>query len=299
MHILKRVAIGVGVLLLLLLAYGVVVERFFVLDAEPEIVAEVPGLPSVWNGKRVGVIADIHIGMWLGNPGMSRRAVRELIRRRPDLVLIAGDFVSWPEEDPERIREAAAIVRPLAEAGIPTFAVLGNHDYSIFSLGGAADTAIANRVAAAVEQAGIPVLRNAAVPVRTPVGPPLYVVGIDSNWAERDRPAEALAGVPAGAPRIVFMHNPSSFKKIRAGAAPFAVAAHTHGGDIRIPGTPDWSWLDLIQGRRIPADSWAPPGFGQPGNHVYINRGVGNSTAPLRINDPPEITLFVLRGAAR
>lgn len=284
---------------MLLLAYGVVVERFFILDAKPPIPAELRKLTDAWKGKRVGVLADIHLGMWLGNPGMARRAVRALLDTRPDVVLLAGDFVVRAGGEPARIDEAVSIVRPLVDAGIPTYAVLGNHDYSIFSLHDPADVALADRIAAALRGAGIVVLRNQSAPVRLDGGPPLYLVGVDSNWASRDDVVQALSGVPDDAPRIVFMHNPSSFPKLPAGAAPFAVAAHTHGGDVRVPGKPHWSWLEWLQGRKVPVDGWADASFGRAGNLLYVNRGIGNSTAPLRINDPPELTLFVLRGDGR
>jgi predicted MPP superfamily phosphohydrolase len=140
-------------------------------------------------------------------------------------------------------------------------------------------------------------LRNESKTVLSDAGAALYVVGIDSHWAKRDDAAGALASVPKWAPRIVFMHNPMSFPSIAAGCAPFAVAAHTHGGDIRVPLLPHWSWLELVQGYKVPADGWASDRFGEPGNRLYVNRGIGNSTAPIRINDAPEISIFVMRRA--
>jgi hypothetical protein len=34
--------------------------------------------------------------------------------------------------------------------------------------------------------------------------------------------------------------------------------------------------------------------YGQPGNRLYVNRGIGFSLLPLRINCAPEITVFSL-----
>jgi predicted MPP superfamily phosphohydrolase len=291
---LRRVGIGAAIAVVLALVYGVVVERFYVLRSGPAVHANVPDLPPAWERGRIACIADIHVGMWLGNTSMARRAVRELIESRPDVILIAGDFVVGARGHEERIHEAMELLRPLAESGIPTFAVLGNHDYGIFSHGYPVDLALADEAAAAASKVGITVLRNESRPVSLRGGPPLYIVGIDSRWAGRDDPEGALAAVPSGSARVVFMHNPASFERIAAGAAPLAIAAHTHGGDVRLPFLPHWSWLDLLPSDDLPTDGWAEPHFGLPGNRLYVNRGIGNSTIPIRINDPPEISNFVL-----
>lgn len=43
-------------------------------------------------------------------------------------------------------------------------------------------------------------------------------------------------------------------------------------------------------------DGWIA-GYGRPGNHLYVSRGVGMSRIPARFTYPPELTIFVL-GAA-
>ncbi len=131
-------------------------------------------------------------------------------------------------------------------------------------------------------------------------GPPLYVAGIGSAWAGQDRPGETVAGIPAGAARVVLMHNPHSFPQLPAGTAPLALAGHTHGGQIRVPGLPHWSWIDLVRDEPSVADGWISATYGQRGNRLYVNRGLGFSTVPIRINCRPELTVFTLRrsGAA-
>lgn len=295
MEWLKRAGIALGALVGVLVLWGFLAPHLR-LQVEREEV-EVPDLPPGWEGARVAVIADIHVGMPLGNPGIARKAIETLVREKPDLVLIAGDFVVGATGEAETIRKAAAMVEPLRRSGLRVYAVLGNHDYSLAWKSESPHLEEARALEAAVEGVGIPVLENEAVAVPPPGGrgDPLYVVGLGSAWAHRDDPGRALSGLPAGAPRLVFMHNPSSFRKIAAGAAPLAVAGHTHGGDVRVPFSPHWSWLDWVQGEKLPADAWAKPGFGARGNRLYVNRGIGNSTLPFRLNDPPEVTIFKLR----
>lgn len=300
---LKYAALVLLALVVLLLGWGFIVEPRLI-DTE-EHVAAIPGLPAEWAGRRIAVVADYQVGMWGANTGTMRRITDRLVRARPAAVLLAGDFVYKAGDDPaDEIQTVVEIVRPLAAAGIPTFAVLGNHDYSLNKKDDRRDEQQAERVEAALEGAGIRVLHNEAVALQGSGGAggaaaPFFVVGIGSEWAQMARPEAALQGVPAGAPRMVFMHNPSSFSRIPAGAAPVAVAGHTHGGQVRLPGTPSWSWIDIVASGEPHVDGWIRDAdFGQPGNHLYVNRGIGFSTVAIRINCRPEITYFRLASGA-
>ena len=302
-----RAVIALGAALVALLLWGVLVEpRLIGVERE---VAAVPGLPAAWDGQQIAVIADLQVGMWGANTGTARRMVERLVETPPAAVLIAGDFLyKADEESAEHIAEAVRIVRPLPAAGVPTYAVLGNHDYSMDEKDDVPDTAMAARLRHALEHAGIRVLQNEAVvlALRADVGtasPPagdpqyrsrLYLVGIASHWANEDDPAAALAQVPRGAPRVVLMHNPSSFERLPAGASPVALAAHTHGGQVRLPFSPHWSWLTFVRDETVHADGWIDGGFGAPGNALYVNRGIGFSDVPIRINARPELTLLTL-----
>jgi predicted MPP superfamily phosphohydrolase len=89
------------------------------------------------------------------------------------------------------------------------------------------------------------------------------------------------------------MHNPRSFLPLPANTAPVAIAGHTHGGQIRLPLTPQWSWLTVTKEMEH-VDGWSH-GYGASGNQLYVNRGIGFSEVPLRINCPPEVTIFTLQ----
>ncbi|HEV2131828.1 MAG TPA: metallophosphoesterase, partial [Longimicrobiaceae bacterium] len=267
------------------------------LDTE-EVVAPIPDLPQEWEGQVIAAVADFQIGMWWANRGMMERALEEIIERRPAAVLLVGDFIYHPGAKlPELVQEVVELHRPLAAARIPAFAVLGNHDWALNVRHGTINPEAARQVSEALAGLGIEVLNNRAATLqRAAGGRPLYLVGIGSEWANDDQVSAALQGVPAGAPRVVFMHNPDTFAEIPAGAAPLGVAAHTHGGQIRVPGMPKWSWMALLQNDRVHADGWID-GYGAPGNRLYVNRGIGFSTLPMRLFCPPEVTFFTLRRA--
>ena len=89
------------------------------------------------------------------------------------------------------------------------------------------------------------------------------------------------------------MHNPNSIEALPPSSMPLAVTGHTHGAQIRIPFTPSESWLKIVKPDEVGVDGWIE-GLGQQGNRVYVNRGIGFSAVPVRINCPPEVTLITL-----
>lgn len=292
-QIFKYAALGLGGIIALLIIWSFIEPR--VLNTENET-ATIPNLPTDWKGKQVAQISDFQIGLWGDNRGTARRSVAEIIEAKPAVALISGDFIYHPGENikPE-IETAVDIVRPLVEAGIPTYAVLGNHDYGMSSRKARPKTAEAERLETALETAGIEVLENEAVQLRSPGNSEsLYLVGVGSLWANRDNVDKALSEVPNSSPRIVMMHNPDTFEQFPANTAPLSVAGHTHGGQVRVPGTPQWSWLRFTQKDKVYADGWAK-GYGEPSNQLYVNPGIGMSIAPIRLFCPPELTFFTLQ----
>ncbi|MDX1531088.1 MAG: metallophosphoesterase [Rhodothermales bacterium] len=293
MHALKVVGSVFLGLLVLALLWGVAIEPRFLLDRE-EYEAPIPALPAAWDGARVALLADFQVGMWWDNTGMVQKAIQDAADAGPALALIAGDFVYKP--DSATIREAVGYVRALPAAGVPTVAVLGNHDYSLMKDESEVRSGLATFLTEELEAAGVTVLRNEATSFERE-GAALWVAGVDSEWAEQARPGAALAGVPDGAPRVVFMHNPVAFRDLPADAAPLALAAHTHAGQVRLPGTPRNNWLDIARDREVVADGWAADTIGAAGNRLYVNRGIGFSIVPVRIFTRPELTLLTLRAA--
>ena len=268
----------------------------YVLEVRSEV-AIVPQLPDSWNGKQIGQVSDFQIGMWMQNTHTARHSIDVLVKHRLAVVILTGDFIyeSLPNPDDE-ITKVIDIIQPLLSANIPTYGVLGNHDYShkppIESLG--------QKVERSLEESGVKVLQNEAIALHRPDDDrpesSLYLVGIGSRIAGHENVDQALSELPKDSPRIVAMHNPISFKSFPARTAPFAMAGHTHGGQIRILFLPHWTWLSLVDSMPDRGSGWAED-YGELGNHLYINRGIGFSDIPIRINCRSEVTLFTLRSS--
>jgi len=288
MTVVKRTAVAVAMACALLLVYGVAVEPRLVLD-EREITAELPGLDAAWEGEQVAVFSDLQTGMWLANTGMVERVVDRVVEAGPAAVLLVGDFVyGRTPEVSQQVRNVVELLRPIPAAGIPAFAVLGNHDYAV----GAAD-----ELTAALEELGVEVLLNEAVAVPSDTAKadePLYVVGLGPTRPDLVDVDAALDGVPDTAARITMLHNPTSFPRLPAGSAPLALAGHTHCGQIALPGTQRWSYLGLNEEEEVVADGYAPADYGADGNELFVTCGIGFSLVPVRINAPPQLVLVEL-----
>jgi predicted MPP superfamily phosphohydrolase len=277
--------------------YGTAIEPRIV-KTEDQVVT-LPQLPPAWEGQQVAVFADLQIGMWWANTDAVRRVVARTVKLHPAFVLIAGDFVYNAELEVNVLMEQVlGLLQPLIDSKIPTYAVLGNHDYELMNEGSRKETQVARRVRHALDSAGIHMMDNRIVAVYAPgadsaTSAPLYIVGVGDKWALNDSAVQTLAKVPAGAARIVFMHDPDSYAQIPPDQAPLAVAAHTHAMQIGIPFVSDWLWRHKFSDEGSGVAGWIDD-YGQPGNRLYVNRGIGFSILPARINAFPELTVFTL-----
>ena len=291
MHLwIRRIAAALAAAFVLLLVYGALIEPRLLLD-ERRYDVEIPHLPQAWEGAEVAVFSDLQLGMWFANHGMVAEVVEEVVEAQPAAALIAGDFVYSRSPDvAAQVDTAVALLRPLLEADIPTFAVLGNHDHAA----GAVDELVS-----ALQELGVQVLRNDAVALPAPGadGQPLHVVGVAAQRPGAADPRRAFGEVPDDAARVVFMHNPSSYPALPAHSAPLSVAGHTHCGQIAIPGLPAWSYLELRAEERVVTDGWAPPTHGAAGNRMFVTCGIGFSLVPMRILARPQVVFFELAAA--
>jgi uncharacterized protein len=270
------ILLGAGVLLPAIWSFAV--EPASLRTANYDIA--VPRWPAPCDGVRVAVLADLHVGSPFN--GLSKlQRIRELTQRaRPDLILLAGDFVihgvaGGRFSSPELI---ASELRSLS-APLGVWAVLGNHDWWLD----------APRVQRAFESVGIPVLEDAAVSVgRGPCR--FWVAGISDFWEGRHDVARALSSVPDSAPVVAFTHNPDLFPTIPARVS-LTIAGHTHGGQVYLP---------LIGRPVVPSNygqRYAAGHIVEENRHLFVSSGLGTSIIPVRFLVPPEISIVVLRTA--
>lgn len=241
----------------------------------------------------IAVLSDFHICRPWTPLSALRRIVAMTNALKPDLILLPGDFIA-DRNLPAQGVPAAAIVAELAPLAAPlgVAAVLGNHDWWDCALSRQTDFA-RNSVAEALQASRIALLSNRAMRLDFGGGS-FWLAGIDSQRALRRRghpglhdPEAAFAEVPPGAPAILMAHEPDYFAENDPRAF-LQVSGHTHGGQMNVRG-----WRPLTPSRFGSRYGWGH--IREGGRHLVVSGGIGYSGFPLRILQPPEITLVMLQ----
>jgi len=269
---------------LVLGGYSYLYERkHFVLE---QYTLSLPDLPLELEGLRVVLMADWHCGP-VCRPDFLFPAIQLANRCKPDVILLPGDFISVSNHYFHEAAELASQLRPRLPHGV--LISWGNHDY----WGG---LEVGEKE---MPRAGCQILRNRNLlltPSRefaTSGSKGLWLSGLDDLWAGKPDLVGTLGPLPLDMPRLVMSHNPDLAEEQSGARVDLMVSGHTHGGQIRIPtlGTPV---LPSRYGQKY-ASGWVEA----PHYPVYVTRGVGTSSLPIRLGVPPEVTLFELRRGPR
>jgi len=257
-------------LLLACWAYGTAIADPVVREAEVAL----PGWPDGAPPIRAVLISDIHVAGPDMPPDRLARIVGRINALRPDVVLIAGDFVSDKRTSTRhyRQREAAA---PLAglRAPLGVYAVLGNHDHWRDPAG--ARTALA--------AARVRLLENQAA-----AAGPLAIGGLDDPFTRRDDlPATVAAMRALPGARILLSHSPDPFPEVPQDVG-LMLAGHTHCGQVRLPFFGAVSTLSKY-GQR-----YACGLVRERARTLIVTAGLGTSGLPLRLGAVPDLWLVRL-----
>ncbi len=222
---------------------------------------------------RVVQLTDIHAGIYMTREEM-RRYADQVIALQPDLFVLTGDFISNSMTFLRGCVEEMARVR----ARYGTFATLGNHEHLWGS---------PREVQAVFRDHHIPLLVNTHMVVQTAQGP-VAIAGIDDiQWGHPDL-EKALRGLNPSIPTLLLSHRPEIFPQAAGYGIPLTLSGHYHGGQIKLslPG------MDISMAHfRTPY----PEGLYRiKDSHLYVSRGIGTTFTPVRLNAPPEVTLFHL-----
>jgi predicted MPP superfamily phosphohydrolase len=231
---------------------------------------------------KLAVMSDIHLGSYDSRTS-AQRAVREAMKRRPDAVVLVGDFVSN--------REAISAIPSALEglrAPLGVYAVLGNHDH----------WADAKAARAALASAGAHVLVNRSVVLRKG-RTRLALVGIDDLWTGKVNWASAWRHVPKDVPAVLLSHNPDAALHPEGQRAALIISGHTHAGKILLP-----RWLLRVLRKYTDFSPVPATRYGEQHLYglvrekwgwVYITSGVVSGLSPPRWFTRPEVAILDLR----
>ena len=219
-------------------------------------------------GCRAVHLTDLHLDRYQPRHEDIVETVRTL---SPDWIFITGDLLNVPEGVPH-LFQFLAHLRAIA----PVYMTLGNHDhYSGVPVAQYAELADRYKITLLVNQSAI---------VSTGKGE-LAIVGVDDPSLHR---ADLRCVPPRAESRFTLLlaHAPNILDYVEDHhAIDLILCGHSHGGQWRVPGIPTF-WLP-------PGCNGRVAGWHESGPHrLYVNRGLGWSFLPFRLNCRPEIAVI-------
>ena len=238
-----------------------------------------------FDGFTIAHISDLH-NTEFGQ--QQERLLQKLVEAAPDLIAITGDLLDSYHPNitvaMEFINGAIAIA--------PVYYVTGNHESRLPELYA--------QLREQMESAGVVVLDNKAVTLE--YGSSIIrVLGVDDPTfsAESDQYEDNEQVISAqldvllddqSAYTILLSHRPELFDVYHEAGIDLVLCGHAHGGQVRLP---------FIGALFAPNQGFFPEYtaglYRQGDTQMVVSRGLGNSSFPIRINNPPELVVITLQ----
>ena len=236
-------------------------------------------LPGAFEGFKIAHVSDLHNAVF----GRENEKLLSLIRAaKPDIIAITGDLIDSRHTD---IDSAMAFVEAAAEIA-PVYYVTGNHESRLDF----------DEIEPRLIAAGARVLRNEAEDIGRG-GERIRLAGIDdpsfirTGGTAEERAAAELEqlGDGGGTFTVLLAHRPELVEVYAEYGAGLVLSGHAHGGQVRLP---------LLGGLYAPGQGLLPEYdsglFSLGETQMVVSRGLGNSVAPLRVNNRPELVIVTL-----
>jgi predicted MPP superfamily phosphohydrolase len=230
---------------------------------------------------RIAYAADMHVGCPSVRPKDLRRIVKELNALKADIILLGGDFlmrtvILGTYIEPKPIAEILKYLK----APLGVYSVLGNHDWWNDGPG----------MWAALEEAGIGVLENAAIKIKKD-GHDFWIGGMADDMTRRPDYKKTMDAIRDDAPVIMLAHDPASFLSVDERPV-VTLCGHTHGGQVTIP---------YVTPLYIPGRAPLRYAYGhirEEGRDLIVTGGIGTSILPVRFGRRPEVVLLSVSSKA-
>ena len=234
------------------------------------------GWPTGAPPLRIALLSDIHTAAPTDTPARLAAIVAQVNGLRPDLILLAGDFLGTGQIVTRHYSVEQSIA-PLSGLHAPmgVLAVPGNHDRFDHLLG---------RVDAALARAGIPLLINRVVRRG-----PLAILGLDDyGTGHRDIPGMLSQWHRQGGVAVAVTHDPFMLNFLPKGDVGVRLAGHTHCGQISPP------FYGPLKAGTDAGMRYVCGVVRDFGRATIVTAGVGTSILPMRLGASPDLWLVEL-----
>lgn len=238
-------------------------------------------LPRAFEGFRIAQISDLHNEVFGAGNG---QLLTLLAETKPDVIVITGDLIDSRHTNVDAALEFARGAVELA----PVYYVPGNHESRLPE-----EFWMLERN---LDQMGVHVLRGERA-ILTRQGAAVALIGVDDPTFQDKNSTRWPGRLEAELERlrdeelysILLIHRPELLETYAKAGMNLVFSGHAHGGQVRIP---------FVGGVIAPNQGFFPQydgGLYTLGDtQMVVSRGLGNSLAPLRVNNRPEIVLAEL-----
>lgn len=262
----------------------------------------IPELSENLRGRKVVHISDLHIRTNM-NKGYLKTIITKTKNQSPDLIVVTGDMIHASVHSLEDTYVSEFYTNLVDIA--PTYAVTGNHDV------GNSNFIEYSKI---LKKIGVKLLIDDAEMVKFNLEEDhanpsnsfidqdqgLVIMGIAERGDMNNLPKPYLRNIELSeemknSPKILLAHHPELFKEYlddKEKAPDLTFAGHAHGGQINMP---------FVGGVYAPDQGMFPHYdygmFVSPNDEskrMVVNRGLGSSSFPLRINNQAEILTVIL-----
>jgi len=248
------------VIVLLLLIYGIFIERFQVETT------------NISFGSKLGIkfahITDLHFS----RESSREKKVLEILKEGvPDVIFITGDIVNY-----RRNFVASNYLKKIVNLGKPVYFVLGNWDYKVRDV---------ENLKNALKSLSITVLENEST-VFEKEDTRINIIGVSDPYTKRVDLKKAMSNIDKTLYTILLAHSPDIFYEAVAQNIDLVLAGHLHGGQVRFPFLKFAIYSPSKYGSRFLCGI-----FISNSTTMYVNRGIGESHFPIRIFSKPEVLI--------
>lgn len=233
-------------------------------------------IPSAFDGYRIVQLSDLHSHSF----GERQHKLAERVKQvKPDVIVYTGDLIDLRKGGASAGYELMEEMVKIA----PVYFVTGNHEWRVFG-----------EQEKHLQAIGVQVLRNEGAALQRD-GEMIHLLGIDDPMMTGTEEALEKARQPAVQPSpytILLSHRPELFSLYEKAGMDLVFSGHAHGGQVRLP---------FVGGLYAPGQGILPDytagAYTRSSSTMIVSRGLGNSLAPQRIFNRPEIVVAELKRA--
>lgn len=258
-----------------------------------------PDIPDGFSGYRIVQLTDVHS---VRNEKQGDLIYNKVLSANPDMICITGDLVDSAYYGEHGVEGEAHTLRLLDKITdiAPVYWVYGNHEMILL------DNPEKNDFKVAAEKLGVELINNKSFKIYDKEGKDyIRLAGIQDpatlykNYryafikTNGEKVEAMLDTVTMGVTNEEFVlllsHRPEYMEMYDQYPIDAALTGHAHGGQFRIP---------FVGGIYAPGQGFFPKYtagvYTTSDLEMYVGTGIGNSTIPFRIFNPPEIITVVL-----